>query len=57
MSILRRQENRVDLFHLLKNEVGRSVMSFLNKAAYRVGPCSTVVILEMQTIGFLFEKE
>ena len=56
MCILRRQENRVYLFPPLKNEVERSVMSFLKKAVYRVGPCSTLLNLEMQTIAFLFEQ-
>ena len=32
-------------------------MSFLNKTAEKTVPCCTLVILGMQTIGFLFEKE
>ena len=41
----------------MKNEVCKSVTSYLNEIAEKVVPYCTLVILGMQTIGFLFEKE
>ena len=51
---LPRKKNRVDRFPLKKNKVGRSVTSFLNKNGEIAVPFRTIVILRMQTIGFLF---
>ena len=50
------QENRVDIFPSLKNEAGRSVMSFLNKAAEKVDPCSTHCDIR-NTDVFLLKKK
>ena len=55
-----KQQKRADRFPLWKNEVhyvGQSVTLSLNKTAEKAVPCCTLVILGMQTIGFLFEKE
>ena len=50
--ILPRQQNRE-----MENEVTQSVTSYLNKTSEKAVPCCTLVILGMQTIGFVFERE
>ena len=47
------ENNRADHFPLQKNEVGQSVTSFLNRTAEKAVHCCTLMILGMQTIGFL----
>ena len=40
----------------MKNEVGQSVTSYLNKTAEKAIPCCNLVILGMNTICILFLK-
>ena len=50
-------QKRAVRISLQKNEVDQSLTSFLYKTTEKAVPCSTLVILRMQTIGLIFENK